>query len=456
MLSRRKARNSLLAFTEYTTPRWTPGPIHQAICEQLDRVARREVDRLMLLCPPQHGKSTVASKRAPAYLLGKNPLLDILGASATSPLAEEFGGSVRNCVGSEEYKALFPEVVLTADSQARGRWNTLQGGGYYAVGIGGALMGRGGDLGIIDDPFATWEDAQSETSRRRVWEWYTGTFYNRIRPGGAIVVIQHRMHEDDLVGMLLKSQAQGGDKWEVVELKADPENPPWPQRYDKAALERIKLNTDPRQWNALYMQDPAPEDGEYFKKEWFGEYDEAPRILNIYGASDYAVTEDGGDYTEHGVFGVDQNSNIYVLDWWRGQATADVWIERQLDLVLKHKPLRWFGEAGPIRRSVEPFLMRRMQERNAFCWMEYLPSIHDKPSRARSIQARASMGRVWVPRVAEWKADVMGQLFKFPGGRHDDAVDVFSLIGRGLETISNAAPRQEESGGMALSQGWMG
>lgn len=443
-MTRRKARQTLLAFTEYTTPRWEAGPIHRAICEQLDRVARREVDRLMLLCPPQHGKSTVASKRAPAYLLGLDPTLDILSASATAQLAEEFGGAVRNCVNSEEYRVLFPEVVLAADSQARGRWNTSQGGGYYAVGIGGALMGRGGNLGIIDDPFATWEDAQSEVSRRRVWEWYTGTFYNRIRPGAAIVVIQHRMHEDDLVGRLLAAEKSGGDKWEVVELKADPDNPPWPQRYDKAALERIKLNTDSRQWNALYMQDPAPEDGEYFKSAWFGEYGEAPERLNIYGASDYAVTEGGGDYTEHGVFGIDQNSNIYVLDWWRGQTTADVWIERQLDLVLKHKPLRWFGESGPIRRSVEPFLMRRMQERNASVWMEYLPSINDKPSRARSIQARASMGKVWLPRVAEWKADVMGQLFKFPGGKHDDAVDVFSLIGRGLETIADAAPTRAE------------
>ena len=122
----------------------------------------------MLLCPPQHGKSTIASRRVPAMVLGINPQTEVISASATSPLAEEFGRDVRNCIASSEYRALFPQTRLAEDSAAKGRWHTDQGGGYYAVGIGGALMGRGGNLGIIDDPFATWDDAQSETTRRKV------------------------------------------------------------------------------------------------------------------------------------------------------------------------------------------------------------------------------------------------------------------------------------------------
>ena len=204
----------------------------------------------------------------------------------------------------------------------------------------------------------------------------------------------------------------------------------------------------------MYQQNPIPDDGDYFKTDWFGEYDELPKVLNIYGASDYAVTEDGGDFTEHGVFGVDQNSNIYVLDWWFGKTAADKWIDSKCDLVIKHKPKIWFGESGVIKRSVEPFMIKRMQEREAWCRIEWLASIADKTTRARSIQARASMGKVFFPKNAVWKSHVQEQMLRFPAGKNDDAVDVLSLIGRGLEFINpaRAKPRAVEH----RQSGWMG
>jgi predicted phage terminase large subunit-like protein len=165
------------------------------------------------------------------------------------------------------------------------------------------------------------------------------------------------------------------------------------------------------------------------------EYEAVPKGLRIYGASDFAVTADGGDYTEHGVFGSAQDGSVYVLDWWRGQEAADAWIERLCDLIQEHEPQCWFGESGPIRRSIEPFLRRRMTERQALCRMEWLPSIHDKPTRARNFQALASMGKVLWPKQATWKADVLGQLLRFPAGKHDDAVDVCGLLGRGLQFV---------------------
>jgi len=455
LLNREKARQSILAFTEYTTPRWSAGKIHRAICAQLDRVIEGEVDRLILLCPPQHGKSTITSKRLPAYALGRRPSWEVISASATGPLAEEFGGEVRNCIASPEYGHLFGETELREDSKAKGRWMTTSGGGYYAVGIGGALFGRGGELAIIDDPFASWEDAQSEVSRKRVWDWYDGTLYNRVRPGGAIVVIQHRMHEDDLVGKLLEAEKAGGDKWEVVNLGATLDDPPWPERYDRAALERIKANTDFRKWSALYMQDPAPEEGQYFKADWFGEYDQAPKSLNVFAASDYAVTDGSGDYTEHGVIGVDWSGDWYVLDWWRGQTTADEWIDRKCDLIKRHKPQRWFGEAGVIRKAIEPYMKKRMEERHAYCWIEWLPSISDKPTRARSFQALASMGKVKLPKNAPWRADLLSQLLRFPAGKHDDAVDVLSLLGRGMEMVTDATPEQPPETVYVQENAWM-
>jgi predicted phage terminase large subunit-like protein len=389
----------------------------------------------MLLCCPQHGKSTIASKRFPAYMLGRNPRLDIISASATAMLAGEFGGEVRDCVASPEFRGIFGDVALKADSQAKDRWRTDKGGGYYAVGIGGALFGRGAGLGIIDDPFATWEDAQSDLQRRRVWSWYQGTFYNRIRPGGAIVIIQHRMHEDDLVGRLLAEERNGGaDKWTVVNLPADLDDPPWPERYDRAALQRIKDNTDPRQWSALYMQDPTPEDGTFFRAEWVKHWDSRSLpALHKYGTSDYAVTDDGGDYTVHRVWGVAANGDVYRLDGWRGQTTANVWIEKKLDLIKRHEPFAWFGESGVIRKAIEPMLIQRMRERDIYCRMEWLPSISDKPTRARGFQARMAAGRVYFEPGAD-----LAEHLKFPAGRHDDDVDCSGLLGRCLDSAHPA------------------
>lgn len=439
------ARRGLQGFTEYTTPRWIAGKIHRVICEQLDRVVRKEIDRLMLLCPPQHGKSSVASRRMPAYVLGQTPTTDVISASATAQLAEEFGRDTRNCIASDEYRALFPETLLAEDSQAKGRWNTSQGGGYYAVGMGGALMGRGGELGIIDDPFATWEDAQSQLTRDKAWDWYTGTFYNRIRPGGPIIVIQHRMHEDDLAGRLIEQQKAGGpDKWTIVELPALLDDPPWIERYDRAALERIKTISGPRKWSALYLQNPTPDEGTYFRREWFELFDpkKAP-LSHKYTTGDFAVTEGAGDFTELATHGYAGDTLYLGLEGWFGQTTADIWIERLLDQVGRHKPLCFFGESGPIRRSIEPFLTRRMRERKTFCRLEWLVRGHDKPTMARPLQAMASARRVKIADT-EYGHRLLTQMLQFPAGRLDDAVDMAALLPLAIDqahpAVQSSAP----------------
>jgi hypothetical protein len=433
LLKRRAARQNLLQFTEHTTQRWKPGKIHRAICEQLDRVVRKEVDRLLLLCPPQHGKSRITSERFPAYLLGLNPETEVVSASATAQLAERFGREVRNCISSQEYALLFPGTQLAEDSQAKGLWRTKQGGGYYAVGIGGALMGRGGELGIIDDPFATWDDAQSQLQRDKAWDWYTGTFYNRIRPGAPIIVIQHRMHEDDLVGRLLAQQQTGGDKWEVVELPATLEDPPWPERYDRKALERIRDISGPRKWSALYMQRPSPDEGTFFKREWFELFDpaKAPKG-HKYATGDFAVTDGGGDFTELATHSYTGDTLYLGVDGWFGQTTADVWIERLIDQFATHSPMCFFGETGPIRRAVEPFLKRRMGERRKFCRLEWLTRGVDKATAARPLQAMAAAGKIKIADT-EYGHHLLAQLLQFPAGKHDDAVDMAALMGMAID-----------------------
>lgn len=435
-LERRQARNSLLSFTSYTNPLYEPAGHHKRICERLEAIERGEIDRLMIFMPPRHGKSELASKRFPAWCLGRKPTRQIIAASYNSDLANDFGRNVRNIVGEPEFMEVFPSVTLASDSHAANRMNTNHGGAYVAAGVGTAVTGRGAHIALIDDPFKDREEADSERRRDIVWDWYRSTLFTRLMPGGAIVLIQTRWHEDDLAGRLLESE---GDQWEVLELPAlDDGKALWPEWYDEAALERIKATIGPREWSALYQQRPQPDEGTFFNRSWLLSYDHKPQGLSVYGVSDYAVTDGGGDYTVHQVWGVDSEGTLYRLATWRGQTSSDVWIEKKLDLIKEHKPFAWFGEGGVIQKAIEPALKRRMQDRKIFCRLEWLSSIHDKPTRARGFQARAAMGKVRF----EPGADI-SEYLAFPAGKHDDEVDASSLIGRALDTAHPAlvAPR---------------
>ena len=460
LLTRRKARLGLLEFAKYTNPSYEDAPHHRIIVDKLEAVERGDIKRLMITMPPRHGKSELASRRFPAWYLGRNADKQIIAASYNSDLASDFGREVRNIVHSPEFSVLF-ETALAQDSKAANRWHTDKGGMYVAAGVGTAITGRGADVLLIDDPFKDRQEADSEVTRNRVWDWYTSTAYTRLMPGGAVILINTRWHDDDLSGRLLAEQGNGGDQWELLSLPAIGTDGAalWPAWYPLERLEQIKSVLPARDWNSLYQQNPIPDDGDYFKSAWFAEYDDLPENLRYYGASDYAVTDGGGDFTEHGIIGVDASNNIYVVDWWRAQTTADVWIEKKCDMILKHSPHCWFGEAGPIRRSIEPFLMRRMQQREAYCRIEWMASIADKPTRARPIQAMASMGKVFFPKSAPWKHELLSQMLRFPAAKFDDGVDVMSLFGRGLEFVRGNKAKPKAIGAHNAwidQQSWMG
>lgn len=416
--------------------------------------------------PPRHGKSELASKRFPAFFMGQHPQRNIIAASYNSDLAADFGRNVRNIVGSKEYRAVF-DTTLAEDSSAANRWHTNHGGMYVAAGIGTATTGRGAHVLIIDDPFKDREEADSETLREKVWRWYTSTAYTRlesdIRPDvdlteddklwfellddinsgdavpfeGAIVGICTRWHEDDWAGRVEDAEARGGEKWEVLDLPAilSDGRALWPAKYPVPVLDRIKATIGERDWSALYQQRPTPDEGDYFKREWFHYYDQAPLHLRTYGASDYAVTAKGGDYTVHVVAGIDPDDNLYVLDVWRSQAESHVWVETYIDLIARWKPLKWGQEQGQIIKSLGPFIDKRMRERRVYCHQEPMTSVADKPTRSRSFQARAAMGKVYLPHNAPWVSDLIGEMLTFPAGKHDDQVDALGLIGRMLDTM---------------------
>jgi predicted phage terminase large subunit-like protein len=201
---------------------------------------------------------------------------------------------------------------------------------------------------------------------------------------------------------------------------------------------RAISGTRAEDWSALYLQNPTPEDGNYFKASWLRSYVTIPAkdTLAIYGASDYAVTADGGDYTVHGVIGVDPDGNMYVLDLWRKQAASDEWVEAFCDLVKEWKPRQWAEEQGQINAGVGPFLERRQYERQAWTYRQQFPSRADKAVRARSIQGRTALRGLYLPKNAPWLPQLRSELLAFPNGKYDDQVDMLGLIGQLLDTIA--------------------
>jgi predicted phage terminase large subunit-like protein len=450
LLRRRKAKDSFEAWMRYRQAPYKPALHHRMLIAELEMVERGDTRNLMFNLPPGSAKSTYGSVEFPAWYMGRNPGRLVLGCANTDELAEVFSRRVRNIVDTQDFNNVFG--VTLSDKSGVGNWVTSyegkDSGEYMAAGVGAAIAGRRGDLGLIDDPVKSREHADSERAQESVWQWYLNDFLTRLKPGAPQIVIMTRWAENDLGGRILD---RDGKNWKIVSIpmEAMDDDPLgreygerlWPEYFDDEMIERAKQDT--RSWWALYQQSPTAEDGDFFKREWFNTYDSPPKDLKIYAASDFAVTEGSGDFTEHGICGVDASGNLYILDWWRGQKAADHWIDRMADLVVKHNPMCWFGEAGPIRRSIEPFMMKRLSEREAFCRVEWLPSVADKESRARGIQAMMAMGKVFWPRFAAWKTEVQGQMMKFPAGKHDDSVDVMSLFGRGLKFInaSRGKPR---------------
>lgn len=435
LLARRKARGSLIDFTRYTKPDFQPGQHHATIANALERVERGECRRLMIFAPPRHTKSELASRRFPAWYLGRHPDRQVITSTYASEFAQDFGRDVREIVQDDRYQRLF-DTSLAADSTSRGRWHTNAGGVYFAVGVGGPITGRGAHLALIDDPVKNRQDAESETIRESVWHWYTSTLRTRLMPGGVIVLICTRWHEDDLAGRLLEAQKTGGEPWEVVNLPAirmegGEEAALWPEWYPMEELNKIRGAIGPRDWLSLYQQTPTVESGTYFKREWMRRYTDAPEHMTVYMSGDFAVTDGGGDFTEIAVWGVDALDNVYCLDWWHGQASADVWVKALVERAARWKPLWFIGETGPIRRAIEPILNKEMEIQRHYVALEWL-SGGDKAANARPFQALCSVGKVHFP-ATDWAERVIDQLLRFPAGKHDDAVDTCGLFGRFID-----------------------
>jgi predicted phage terminase large subunit-like protein len=454
LLRRQTVRSSLTEWARFIG--FEPAPHHRLIIAEIEALLQSsEYDTLLLFAPPGSAKSSYVSIALPGWYLAGHPQASVLAASHSVTLAEKWGRRVRNLI-IDHGPTL--GIALADDSQAAGRWALKSGGEYLAAGAGVGIAGFRADLGIIDDPFGSRDDAFSEIVRERIWDWFVNDFSARLKPGGKRVIMHTRWHEDDLAGRILEEAKRGRYRTRVLSMPAvaiDRNDPLgrapgeylWddPDGYDYGSFLRARqCELPPAEWAALFQQQPAPEEGDFFRKDWFRWYDEPPKHLQTYGASDYAVTAKGGDYTVHAVVGIDPDDNMYILDVWRKQTESHVWIEANLDLVAQYQPLCWAEEHGQIIKSLGPFIERRAIERNTYCNRQQFLSVRDKPTRCRAFQARCSMGKVYLPRSAPWISDVLAELLSFPAGRHDDVVDALSLIGRLLdEMVGGSVPKVE-------------
>lgn len=456
MARRELAKNHLLPFIMRFNEKYEPGWVHQDICDKLEwfsaAVAAKESPRLMIFMPPRHGKSEIGSRSFPAWHLGRYPDHEFIGCSYGSDLANGFSRKVRDVVKDPAFGAVFPECAVNKDSQSVEQWLTTKGGGYSAAGVGGPITGKGAHCLVIDDPVKNRSDAESATSREAVWDWYTSTAYTRLAPGGGVLVILTRWHDDDLAGRLLRKQAEGeGDEWVVVEYPAQAVHdelfrkagdPLHAERYDNEALDRIKRAVGPRDWQALYQQNPTPDEGDYFNKsmfQWYGSQDIPDYSeLNFYTAWDLAIGEkEQNDYSVGVTVGVDKHDRTYVVDIQRGHWGPLELTDKILQVYKTWRSAITGIERGHIEMTLRPFLEKRIREERltSFYIEELNPGKRDKIARARSIQGRMQQNLVFFRKHCNATAQLVAEMMRFPNGVHDDGVDAMAWIGQMLSLL---------------------
>lgn len=426
------------------------------MCEHLELVTAGECRRLILNVPPRHMKSIAVSVAWPAWTWARShiaplsgPQVQFLTTSYAQILSTRDSRKSRLLMNSPWYQELWGDrFSFVGDQNAKQRYENDQGGYRIAAAVRGQLTGDGGMVVTVDDAHNMME-VVSPVERQNVLDWWDEAMPTRLNDPktGAFVIIMQRLHETDLVGHVLERELG----WEHVCLPAEyerdhphvyPLDPRkvdgellWPERIGPEELDELKARLGPFGSAGQLQQRPAPRGGGFFELEWIRYYDERPKHLQIYLASDYAVTEGEGDYTVHLAAGVDPDDNIYILDIWREQTASDVWVEALLDMVEEFKPLCGFEEQGQIIKSVGPLINLRMKERKAYYLRKQFTSTADKATRAQAIRGRMAASKVYFPRHAPWLADMTSELLTFPAGRNDDQVDALSLLGRALAQL---------------------
>jgi len=486
LASRELCRRKLLPFIQRFRPKYTAGWVHEDICRRIERFVEQVEQglepRLLLMMPPRSGKSEISSRHTPGWILGKHPDWEIIAASHTSSLSLSFSRYLRDVMRDPAYSAVFPDAKLDPSSQSVENWNLTKGGGYLAAGVGTGITGRGAHVLLLDDLVKDIEAADSITIRDNTWEWYLSTAYTRLAPGGGVLGLMTWWHADDWAGRIQEAMNAGdGDKFEIIRYPAineygdefilpddsiqeiPPGNPVpagsrltrrmdtavHPARYTTEAMKRIKRNLtaggQKRVWDALYQQNPIPDEGNFFGKEMFRFYGTMPdrRELYVYQAWDFAISEGKeSDYTVGMCIGVDHRDNVYVLDVRRFRSgDSFLIVDTILDFARDYDADALGFEDGQIWKAIESQFTKRCEERRHFPSFEVLKPLTDKMVRANPLRGRMQLGKVMFDKEARWYTELNREMLHFPAGKHDDQVDALSWAIR--LTLSRLAPRQK-------------
>lgn len=442
-----RCRKDFLAFCRHIEKDYLVGKHHKKLAALLMDLEQGTKDRIAVSIAPRHGKSYMMSYLYPAWYLGNHPDHEVLMVSHTADLAVDFGRKVRNLINSEAYKQIFPDVSLAQDSKSAGRWNTNKGGTYFAVGVGGAVAGRGAHLLLIDDPHNEQDIINGNFEVfEKAYAWFSTGARTRLRKGGRIAVVHTRWHQEDLIGRLVKNGAdnEGADQYEVFEFPAileveDKEGNVvqkalWPEMFDLTALMRTKASMPTFQWNAQYMQSPTGQDGAIIKREWWREWtrENPPECEFILMTLDAAAEKkERSDFTALATWGVfrsetltNNEAHIILLN------VINVRVEFP---ELKDLALREYKEWKPDsfiveKKSAGTALYQELRRVGVFV-QEFNPSkaTGDKIARINAVADIFRSGYVWYPVGRRWAEELIEQVTAFPFGSHDDMVDVTSM-----------------------------
>ena len=425
-----KAKEDFLSFVKCVWPDFIEGAHHRHIAKKFKDLANKKINRLIVNMPPRHTKSEFASYLLPSWMVGRNPKLKIIQATHTGELAIRFGRKAKHLIDSEDYAKIF-KTRLQEDSQAAGRWETAQGGEYFAAGVGGAITGRGADLLIIDDPHSE-QDALSPTAMENAYEWYTSGPRQRLQPGGQIVLVMTRWSKKDLTGILLKNQKEvKGDQWEVVEFPAIMDHGPvWPEYWNAEELAGVKATLPVGKWNAQWMQNPTSEEGALIKREWWRKWeeDQPPDLHYVIQSYDTAFmkkeTADFSAITTGGVFypEEDKPANLILLDCVKERYEFPELRRVALDQYKYWKPEMVIIEAKASGLPLT-YELRQMD----IPVQTFTPSKgNDKHVRVNTCAPLFESGLIWAP-DQKFAEEVIEECAAFPHGDHDDLVDSMTM-----------------------------
>lgn len=435
------ARRRLERFVPYMDEALVPAHHHKLLIEQLHKVDKGELNRLMVFWPPGHAKSKYASEYGPAWLMGRAKRKTIIHATYGTDFAERFGRKIRNIMRTDEYERVFG-VTLAADIRAAGEWETVEGGEYKAAGVGAGITGRRADIGLIDDPVKSRKEADSPTYRENTWDWYLADFRTRLKPNGAIVIIQTRWHEDDLSGRILPAgydgrsgwvTARDGEKWFVLNFPAICERQDdgtgrkigealWPGYITKEMLQQIKTTQGARNWDSLFQQRPRPNEGGIFKEAWITQrFNEIPIGANTIIHS-WDTAQKPGDLNDPTVCTVWHHGRgqpgFYLRDVYRKQIDYPTLKRQVMNFAERDRPAAILIEDKSSGQS----LIQDLRSSTSLPIIAIEP-LGDKTFRANEVSAMVEAGLLRLPERAPWLVDFEGEFFGFPLSAHDDQVD---------------------------------